>query len=57
MSNPIRTITSVLKVSTYIITSITARTTGLSEILAMSVSTFKTAVILFLYVFGPNKLT
>ena len=44
-----KTITSVLKVSTYIITSITTRPIVLAVILAiMSVSTFKTDVILYL---------
>ena len=46
MTSSIKTITSVLNVSTYIIISITI---GCTEILAiMSVSTFKTAVILHL---------
>ena len=48
MTSPIRTITSVLKASTDIITNIPARTTRLAEILAiMSVSTFNIAVILY----------
>ena len=39
---------AVLKISTYIITSITAHPVGLAAILAiMSVSTFKTAIILY----------
>jgi len=43
ITSPIKTITSVLKVSTDIITSITARPIGLSEILMiMPVSTFRT---------------
>jgi hypothetical protein len=43
-----KTITPVLKISTYIITSITAHPVELAAILAiMSVSTFKTAAILF----------
>ena len=47
-----KTITSVLKVSTDIITNIPARHIGLAEILAtMSVLTFKIAVILF-YIFN-----
>jgi len=49
MASLIKTITSVLKVSTDIITSITAIPFGLDPILAiMSVLTFKTAVILYL---------
>jgi len=45
--SPIKTITLVLKVSTYIITSITAHPIRLAEILVtMYVSTFKTAVII-----------
>ena len=48
MTLPIKTITSVLKVLTHIITSITARPIRLVFILViMSVSTFKTAMILF----------
>ena len=48
--SPIKTITSVLKKSTDIITSITACHIGLAEILAiMSVSTFKTDTMLFLF--------
>jgi len=48
MTSPTKTITSVLMASTYIITTITCRPIGLAEILTiMSVSTFKTAVILF----------
>jgi hypothetical protein len=51
MTSPIKTLTSVLK--TDIITSITALHIRLTEILEiMSVSTFKTAVIL--YVLGCN---
>jgi len=42
----IKIIMQVLKISTYIITSITARPSGFTAILAVSVSTFKTAVIL-----------
>ena len=46
-SIPIKTIKSVLKVSTYIITSITAHPIGLTLILAiMSVSNFKAVVII-----------
>jgi hypothetical protein len=46
--SPLLTITSVLKISTYIITSITAHPVRLAVILAiMSVSTFKTAAILY----------
>jgi len=49
MMSTIKTITSVLKVSTDIITNIPARPVGLAEILAIrSVSTFKIAVILYL---------
>ena len=45
---PIRPITQVFKVSTHILTSITARYIGFSAILPiMSVSTFKTVVILY----------
>ena len=47
MMSPITIITSVLKVSTYIITSITALPIRLAEILVtMYVSTFKTAIII-----------
>jgi len=46
----IKTITPVMKISTYIITCITARPVGLAVILViMSVSTFKTAIILHIY--------
>ena len=49
LTSLIITTTPVLKISTYIITSITARPVRLSVILAiMSVSTFKTAVILYI---------
>ena len=49
MTSPIKTITSVLKVSIDITTSITVHPIGLAAILAiMSVSTSKTAVILYL---------
>jgi len=45
----IKTITPDLKISRYIITCITARPVGLSAIIAiMSISTFKTAVILYI---------
>ena len=48
MKSQIKTITSVLKASTNIITNIPARSIGLAEILAiMSVSTFNIAVILY----------
>jgi hypothetical protein len=48
LTSLIKTIMPVLKILTYIITSITARPVRLAEILAvMSVSTFKTAVILY----------
>jgi hypothetical protein len=48
MTLPINAITAVLKFSTHIITSFTSHPIGLSEILTItSVSTFKTAVILF----------
>ena len=47
----IKAITSVLNVSAYIITSITARPMGLGVIPAiMSVSTFKAAVFLYTYI-------
>ena len=49
----IKTITSDLKISTYIITGIAVRPTTLITILViMSVSTFKTDVILFIYLGG-----
>ena len=49
MTSPIRTITSVLKSSTDIITNIPAHSIRLAEILAiMSISTFKITVILYL---------
>jgi len=49
MTSPIKTITSVLKASTDIITNIPVCPIGLAEILAiMSVSTFKIYVILYL---------
>ena len=49
MTSPIKTIPSVLKASTDIITNITACHIGLLEILAiMSASTFKIAVILYI---------
>ena len=48
MMLPIKTITSVLKVSTNIITSIAACSNRLSVI--MSVSTFKNAVILYIHI-------
>ena len=48
MTSSIKTIMSVLKTSTDIITNIPAQPIGLAEILAiMSVSTFKIAVILY----------
>ena len=47
MTLPIKTITSVQKVTTYIITSIAAHLIGLAVI--MSVSTFKTTVILYIF--------
>jgi hypothetical protein len=47
MTSPIKTITSVLKASTDILTNILVRPVGLAEILViMSVTTFKIAVIL-----------
>jgi hypothetical protein len=50
MTLPIKTITSILKVSTNIITSIAARSNGLAVIQAiMSVTTFKAAVILYIW--------
>ena len=50
MTLPIKTITSILKVSTNIITSIAARSNGLAAIQAiMSVTTFKAAVILYIW--------
>ena len=46
-----KTIKSVVKISTYIITSITARNIGLPAILVIiSVSTFITAVTLYIYI-------
>jgi hypothetical protein len=49
--SPMKSITSDLKVATYIITQITARPIRLTEILAiMSVSTFKTDFILYVYI-------
>jgi len=49
MMSPIKTIMSVLKASTDIITNIPSRSIGLAEMLPiMSVSTFKIAVILYL---------
>jgi hypothetical protein len=51
MTSLIKTIMPVLKISTYFITRITACPVRLAAILAiMSVSTFKTAVILYLSV-------
>jgi len=49
LTSPIKTITPVLKILTYIITSITAPHVGLAAILAimLDVSTFKTAIILY----------
>lgn len=44
----IKTITSIFKVSSYIITSIASRHIGLAAIIVMSVSTFKSTVILYL---------
>ena len=50
MMSPIKTIASVLKASTDIITNMPARPVGLAEILAiMSVSTFKITVILYVF--------
>ena len=47
MTSPIKTITSVLKASTDILTNILVRPVGLAEILViMSVTTFKIAAIL-----------
>ena len=49
LTSPIKTITAVLKILTYISTSFTAPHVGLAWILAiMSVSTFETAVILYI---------
>jgi hypothetical protein len=49
MTLPIKTITSALRISTYIITGIAAILSRLSAILVMmSVSTFKAAVILYI---------
>ena len=49
LTSTIKTIVPVLKISTYVITSITAHPIWLAAILAiMSVSTFKTAVILYI---------
>jgi len=54
MTSPIKMITSVYKVSKHITTSITARPIRLTAILLiMSVSTFKTTVILYLSVRNP----
>ena len=48
MKSQIKTLTSVLKASTNIITNIPAHSIGLADILAiMSVSTFKIAIILY----------
>ena len=48
LTSPIKTVTPVLKILTYIITSITAGPVELAAILAiMSVSTLKTAIILY----------
>ena len=57
LTSPIKTFTSVLKISTYIIT---ARTVGLAAILAiMSVLAFRTDVILYVlwlpYLFGEES--
>ena len=50
VTSRIKTLTSVLKLSTDIITSITVRLIGLFAILViMSVSTFKTAIILYIF--------
>jgi len=50
MALSVKTLTSVLKAATDIITNIPSRPIGLAEILAiMSVSTFKIAVILYLH--------
>jgi len=49
---PIKTVTSVLKILTYYITSIIAPPVGLTVILViMSVSTFKTVVILYIVIY------
>ena len=54
---PIRTITVVSKVLTYIVTSITAHPTRLIAILVlMSVSTFKTEVILYFFIFVERQM-
>ena len=57
MMLPIKTITSVLKVLTYIITNFTAHPKGLAVILVvMSVLTFTTDVILYILLRGvPDK--
>jgi hypothetical protein len=53
----IKTITSVLKISAYIITSITLRPIGLVAILViMSFSSFKTAIILYLIQCGKKLI-
>ena len=55
MMKPIKTIPSVLKVSTDIITSIADHPNGLDEILViMFVLIFKTDVILYIYIFSIN---
>ena len=60
LTSPIKSIMPVMKISTYIITSITARPVRLAAILViMSVSTFKTTVILYYmyrYTNNPKKL-
>ena len=59
LTSSIKTITPILKVLTYVITSITARSVGHAAILTiMSVSTFKTAVILYIadkFIEGDEK--
>jgi hypothetical protein len=57
MTLSIKTITSVLKAATDIITNIPSRPIGLAEILAIiSVSTFKIAVILYLHKTNNNEI-
>ena len=57
MTLSIKTITSVLKAATDIITNIPSRPIGLAEILAIiSVSTFKIDVILYLHKTNNNEI-
>jgi hypothetical protein len=57
MALSVKTLTSVLKAATDIITKIPSRPIGLAEILAiMSFSTFKIAVILYLHKTNNNEI-